>query len=80
MTDDKGARKLAESVMDKSMIQTTPHLFGWLFYSNVLIDSDKQDIIEEHSEFRVTQWGNLSKFFEIMYKRTLEHRLMHHHC
>ena len=77
MTDDKGARNLAESFMDNKMIQTTPHLFGWLFYNNILIDSDKQGIIEEHSEFRTTQWGNLSKFFEIMYTRALEYRLMH---
>ena len=77
MTDDQAARKLAESVMDNGMIQTTPHLLGWLFYSNVLTDSNKKDIIEEHSEFRSTQWGNLSKFFEIMYKKALEYRLMH---
>jgi predicted nucleic acid-binding protein len=77
MTDDKGARNLAESVIDNSMIQTTPHLLGWLFYSNILADSDKKDIIEEHSEFRSTQWGNLSKFFDIMYIRALKYRLMH---
>ena len=77
MTDDQGARKLAESILDNSMIQTTPHLLGWLFYTNILIDSDKDGIIEEHSEFRTTQWGNLSKFFEKMYNRALEYRLMH---
>lgn len=77
MTDDKGARNLAESVIDNNMIQTTPHLLGWLFYSNILTDSDKKSIVEEHSEFRTTQWGNLSKFFEIMYKRALEYKLMH---
>ena len=77
MTDDRGARKLAESVMNNSMIQTTPHLLGWLFYSNILADSDKDTIIDEHSQFRRTQWGNLSKFFQIMYERGLEYRLMH---
>ncbi|MCD6274046.1 MAG: hypothetical protein J7K30_14675 [Deltaproteobacteria bacterium] len=79
MTDDKKARNLAESVLDNTMIQTTPHLFGWLFYSNILNDSDKNGIIKEHSEFRTTQWGNLSKFFEIMYNKALEYKLMHRH-
>lgn len=79
MTDDQGARNLAKSVMDNNMIQTTPHLLGWLFYSNMLTDSDKNGIIKEHSEFRTTQWGNLSKFFEIMYTRALEYKLMHRH-
>lgn len=76
MTDDQSARKLAGAVMDKTMIQTTPHLFGWLFYINGLFDSDKNKIIKEHSHFRTTQWGNLSKFFDIMYQRALELRLM----
>lgn len=76
MTDDKKARNLAETYLDSKMIQTTPHLFGWLMYSNVIVDSDKNRIIEEHSTFRTTKWGNLSGFFEIMYKKALEHRLM----
>lgn len=76
MTDDKNARNLAETYLDSRMVQTTPHLFGWLIYLNVLVDSDKDKIIEEHSLFRTTSWGNLSKYFEEMYKRALEHRLM----
>lgn len=76
MTDDKNARNLAETVLDSRMVQTTPHLFGWLIYSNVLVDSDKDKIIEEHSMFRTTNWGNLSKYFEEMYIKALEHRLM----
>ncbi len=31
LTDDQGARKLAETILDKKMVQTTPQLFGWLF-------------------------------------------------
>lgn len=76
MTDDKKARNLAETYLDPKMVQTTPHLFGWLMYSNVLADSDKDKIIQEHSAFRTTNWGNLSKFFEVMYGKALEHRLM----
>ena len=79
MTDDKKARELAETILDKNMVQTTLHLLGWLFYSNVLIDSDKNEIIEEHSKFRTTQWGNLTKYFDIMYIKAQEYKLMHRH-
>lgn len=76
ITDDKKARNLAETYLDKRMVQTTPHLFGWLIYSGILVDSDKDKIIKEHSIFRTTKWGNLSNFFEVMYKKALAHRLM----
>lgn len=76
ITDDKKARNLAEKVMNANMVQTTPHLFGWLIYSNILSDSDKATIIDEHSKFRTTTWGNLSKFFEIMYMQAMEYKLM----
>lgn len=79
LTDDMGARKLAESIMDKNAVQTTPHLFGWLFYENILTDADKKQIIDDHSKFRTTKWGNLSSYFEIMYTRAFEYRLMHMH-
>jgi len=77
MTDDnKGARKLAEKVITDGKVQTTPHLFGWLFYQNILIDSDKAAIIKEHSKFRKEKWGNLSQFFDVMYVRAYEYQLM----
>lgn len=77
LTDDKGARKLAESILNDNQVQTTPHLYGWLFYKNILMDSDKDLIINEHSTYRTTTRGNLSRFFESMYKRALELQLMH---
>lgn len=76
MTDDKGARELAEQVITDGKVQTTPHLLGWLFYQNILIDSDKAAIIEEHSKFRKEKRGNLSEFFKDMYKRAYEYQLM----
>lgn len=76
LTDERDARSLAEQVMDEGMVQTTPHLLGWLFYHRILTDSDKDLIIEEHSKFRREKRGNLSKFFKIMYKRACEYRLM----
>ncbi len=76
LTDDKNARLLAESVIEMKMIQTTPHLLGWLFYKSVLFDPDKEKIIEEHSKFRPTRRGNLSEFFEKMYLKAFEYKLM----
>ena len=76
ITDDKKARNLAEKVLDANMVQTTPHLFGWLLYSNILNDSDKTTVIKEHSKFRTTNWGNLTIFFEKMYMKALEYKLM----
>jgi len=40
LTDDQKARKLAREVLKKSIIQTTPHLFGWLFFINYRFDEE----------------------------------------
>jgi len=77
LTDDKAARRLAESILQIDQIQTTPHLCGWLFYSDILTDSDKDKIINQHSIFRTTIRGNLSQFFESMYQKACEYKLMH---
>ena len=45
MTDDQKARKLADEVMTEHGCQTTPHLFGWLFFSMQLTDADKHQVI-----------------------------------
>lgn len=71
LTDDQGARKLAEKIIDQSMVQTTPQLFGWLFYSNYLNDGDKDQIISDHRKCS----RPLSRFFEEMYLKALELRL-----
>lgn len=48
LTDDYkgGARRLAQMVIDTKMVQTTPQIFGWLYFTNQLGDSDKDKIIE----------------------------------
>ena len=50
LTDDHGARKLAELALDMGMVQTTPHLFGWLFFNGKLVDADKRTVIDQHKE------------------------------
>lgn len=71
LTDDQGARKLAEKMLEKSMVQTTPQLFGWLFYSGYLSDGDKDKIISDHKEFN----RPLSQYFNEMYLKALELKL-----
>ncbi len=72
LTDDQKARKLAEQVMDRQMVQTTPHLFGWLYFTNRLSDGDRAEIIAEHEKYN----GRLAPYFEIMYREALRCRLM----
>ena len=71
LTDDRGARKLAEQVMPEKMVQTTPHLFGWLYFSQRLGDGDKKGIISEHECVA----RPLRPHFEKMYQRALYYRL-----
>lgn len=72
ITDDQGARKLASTILDASNVQTTPHLFGWLTHERFLTDGDKQVVIDQHMSFN----RPLQKYFEKMYTKALEHRLM----
>lgn len=70
LTDDQPARKLAEEVMIRQFVQTTPHLLGWLFFTNFLGDSDLKKIIEEHKECK----RPLAQYFTDMYNRALDYR------
>ena len=70
LTDDQKARKLAETVLANRMTQTTPHLFGWLFFTCMLSDGDKDPIIQEHVRLN----RPLEKYFEEMYLEALRCR------
>jgi len=72
LTDDQKARKLAGEVMDRNKIQTTPHLFGWLYFTKHLGNGDKDSIIKEHSSFS----RPLEPYFESMYQEALRCRIM----
>ena len=72
LTDDQKARKLAREVLPGSMVQTTPHLLGWLFFTSRLSDADKDTIITEHEEMG----RPLSDYFEQMYFEACRCRLM----
>jgi hypothetical protein len=47
LTDDVKAQKLARSELGASMVQSTPHLFAWLYFNGRLNDSDKDTVISE---------------------------------
>jgi len=72
LTDDQKARRLATQVMLTQMVQTTPHLLGWLFFTDTLSDGDKDPIIREHEAFG----RPLARYFEEMYIEALRCRLM----
>jgi hypothetical protein len=71
LTDDQKARCLASTYMELNKVQTTPQLFGWLFYISVLSDSDKAEIIIEHKKMD----RPLEKYFNDIYMWALECRL-----
>ena len=76
LTDDQGARTLAEAALTEGHVQTTPQLFGWLIYERFLTDGDKELVIDQHVDFN----RPLKKYFEAMYERALEQRLMNTHA
>lgn len=72
LTDDQGARKLAETTLSAKQVQTTPQLFGWLIYEQFLSDGDKDTVIMQHTDYS----RPLKKYFESMYELALQRRLM----
>jgi predicted nucleic acid-binding protein len=71
LTDDQKARKLAEGPLGQ-LVQTTPHLLGWLFFSGCLTDGDKQAIIDEHKKMG----GLLHIHFERVYQESFRCQLL----
>jgi predicted nucleic acid-binding protein len=71
LTDDRGAFRLAREIMVSGHVQSTPHLFSWMIYERILLDSDKQTIIKEHESMQ----GQLTQQFEESYAVALQYRL-----
>jgi hypothetical protein len=49
LTDDVGAQKLAKSELGDALVQSTAHLFAWLYFNSRMSDSDKDQIKEDLS-------------------------------
>jgi len=71
LTDDKNALRLALEVLPVGHVQTTPDLFCWLIFEQLLGDSDKQVVISEHESLN----GPLKDQFEASYSLALQYRL-----
>jgi len=73
LSDDQKAQKLAEDFLDPKMVQTTPHLLGWLVFSGVLVDGDIPAIVTEHE----TLQRPLAARFDEEYREAMRCRRMH---
>lgn len=71
LTDDQKARRFAGEVWQEGVVQTTPQMLGWLFYTGRLFDADIARIVGEHEE----AGRALGRYFREMYERALECRL-----
>jgi hypothetical protein len=47
LTDDIGAQKLARMELGVQLVQSTPHLFAWLYFNSHVNDSDKDQIVAD---------------------------------
>ncbi len=72
MSDDQKARKLAEKILGTNKVQTTPHLLGWLVFTNELNDSDISIIKNEHK----LNERPLEKYFDAAYKEALRVKML----
>lgn len=71
ITDDQKARRLADVALEKDRVQTTPHLFGWLIFSQRLSDGDVPTVIAQHEEMK----RPLKSYFTEMHQYALQLRL-----
>lgn len=75
LTDDKTARKLGNEVLGRDKVQTTPHLVGYLFYKNRLVDGDLKKIIQDHNKIASNNWSKLDRFFQQVYEESMRIKL-----
>lgn len=47
LTDDSRAQKLARQEMAAAFVQSTPHLFGWLYFRCFVGDADKDQVVAD---------------------------------
>lgn len=72
LTDDQGARVLATTAMERTFVQTTPHMLGWLVFTGRLGDSDVGSIVAEHEALG----RPLKRYFMEMYHEAMRCRLL----
>jgi hypothetical protein len=60
LTDDQKARKLANTILPRARVQTTPHLVGWLCFTGSLGGEHLQTVLTDHQKHN----RPLSSYFE----------------
>lgn len=51
LTDDVGAQSLAREELGVALVQTTAHLFAWLYFNSYVCDSDKDQVKADLASF-----------------------------
>ncbi len=62
LTDDIGAQKLARQELGAQLVQSTPHLFAWLYFNSHMSDSDKDQIVADLKSFRRNLQPHLDEY------------------
>jgi len=75
ITDDQPARRHAQQLMSPQLVQTTPHLLGWLIFTNKLNELDVEPIIKECREYQKSFDRILKPYFEDACKEALRCKL-----
>jgi hypothetical protein len=63
LTDDGGAQKLARTHMQSHAIQSTPHLFAWLYFRSFLGDSDIDQVKSDLASLSRSLSPHLETFY-----------------
>lgn len=75
LTDDQLARKQAKNVIPSNLIQTTPHLLGWLVFTQKLGDSEYIQIMNECRLYQKSFDKILRPYFENAYSEGCRYKL-----
>jgi predicted nucleic acid-binding protein len=70
ITDERAARRVAESVLGLSRVRTVPHLVGWLVYCRHLTDADIAQIIADNTSARNDR-GRIGEFIQKCFEHAL---------
>lgn len=62
LTDDRGAQKLARTILTGANVQNTPHLYAWLYFISLLGDGDLQQIQADLRGFSRSLEPHLSQY------------------
>ena len=62
LTDDIGAQKLARQELGFDLVQSTPHLFAWLYFNFQVNDADKDQVVADLKSLGRSLHPHLAEF------------------